>query len=835
MDHVAKIKRKRDLMQLRDLKEKMRTVLLQIAALDRSKSDPHDAPVSPQSPSINALYHALQSSIRLDLRIQFSAFLEEARRKDSILNPHPIMRVPVEIVKEIFEAAARVDPDAPLHLLDTCMAWKAIVLETPSIWKDIYIAVDDDDSLKALPASLLFSKAQKLDVMIIGTRAPCSVVDVLANEAHRIHTLEICLHKAAREPFRGLSKAPPDGLCSLSHLAVETHSVTQTGGAGPQTIQALKRVKQDENALDGNDLHLLQTLPMLSSLTSLVLHDVGIAGVTPLELLSLKSLRIVLQDSPALLQNLKCNALQTLDVILEDTSRDGWWDLLLSSLIYPQLIDLSLDATLDREKDDWSIPWELRSRSRLPTRESVTTLTIVLAFSDLKFIRPPDQRAEYLCGDLLDEFIGCFPFLSNLRLLHVPFFHSPFIWPVDQILLVLRKLELNVPGIVYDMPMPVIELPGLCELRYYGYVRPNATQLPRLRTPCLQYLEIMHHRVSVHPVHGQVNRHWTGHSRASIGSHNYSTSQNNSVKNFPVDIPEEKLPLNVIHQSLALRELRLYLGDPDRRDNIDFELTTFPELKRLYCSIFYLQLIDAPQLEELYLLWSANEETELFDMYPQGAKGQSILNRIKVLDIYSHANEEFYAASSGHKMKVDQWIPYLTSLRMIVFPRAWECVDDFIDALSRDPHICPALTTITSRLYPGSWISLCNCLEIRNHLSMRDRSVQAIHTLHFPSAMHRNIIGPLQNALSGEIAPPFVTIPLQPWVLRELLPERIAHWPPDTACIGCCRSGNTFKCESREFVGGVDCSRHRRQGVAINAYRRDISGYLEWKPMEMVN
>ena len=52
MDHAAKIKRKRDFMQLRDLKEKMRTVLLQIAALDRSKSDPHDSPVSPQPISI---------------------------------------------------------------------------------------------------------------------------------------------------------------------------------------------------------------------------------------------------------------------------------------------------------------------------------------------------------------------------------------------------------------------------------------------------------------------------------------------------------------------------------------------------------------------------------------------------------------------------------------------------------------------------------------------------------------------------------------------------------------------------------------------------------------
>jgi hypothetical protein len=149
-------------------------------------------------------------------------------------------------------------------------------------------------------------------------------------------------------------------------------------------------------------------------------------------------------------------------------------------------------------------------------------------------------------------------------------------------------------------------------------------------------------------------------------------------------------------------------------------------------------------------------------MYPQGTKVQSVLKNIKVLDIYSHANEEFHGASSGEKMKVNKWIPYLISLRVIVFPRAWGCVDDFIDALSRDPHICPALTTITSLSYPRSWTSLCNCLETRNHLSMRGRSVQTIHTLRFPSAVHRNISGPLQDALSGEFASPFIAIPLQP-------------------------------------------------------------------------
>jgi len=747
------------------------------------------------------------------------------------------MRAPVEIIKEIFDAAARADPDAPLHLVETCMAWRTIILETPSIWSNIHISVDDDDSLTALPASLLFSKSHKLDVTIVGTCAPGSVVDELAQDAHRIRTLEICLHKAAREPFRGLSTAPPDGLRSLSRLAVETHNVARTGEAGPKTIKALERIKQDQNALDATDLNLLQTLPMLSSLTSLVLHDVAIVDVPPLELLSLKSLRIVLQNSPALLQSLKCNALQTLDVVLEDTSRDGWWDLLRSSLIYPRLIDLSVDATLDREEDDWSTPWNFRSRSRLPTRESVTTLTIALAFSDWKYLWPPNEKAEYLCGDLLNEFIGCFPYLSDLQLLHVPFLHSPFIWPMEQILLVLQKLELNVPGIVFDMLMPVIELPRLCELRYYGFIRPDTTQLPSLRTPCLQYLEIMHHKRSTHPFLGQINRHWPGNNRRRISSE-YSTSLNNSVKDFPEDIPVVDPLLHVIHQSFALQELRLYLGEPLQKDGIHFQLTTFPVLKRLHCSIVHLHMIDAPQLEDLYLLLSTSQEIELFEKYPDKTRNHRTLNRLKVLDIYSRTKDELHGVSTTRTVSVDKWTPHLASLRMIIIPKLWRFIDTFVDALSREPYICPALTMITSLSYPRSWTSLCNCLEIRNHLSMRDRSVQAIHTLHFPSAVHQNISGPLQDALSGEFAAPLVVIPLQPWTLRELLPQVPKSVAPEqdlgATCLGCRESGNTFNCE-----GGTPrhryCPRHSGQGVAISAHRRDISGYLEWKPTETMN
>ena len=204
--------------------------------------------------------------------------------------------------------------------------------------------------------------------------------------------------------------------------------------------------------------------------------------------------------------------------------------------------------------------------------------------------------------------------------------------------------------------------------------------------------------------------------------------------------------------------------------------------------------------------------------------------------MFSLPEHQFLDISRTLKMNVNNWIPYLRTLRTIIFPRLWVCLNDFITTLSHDPHICPALTTITSFKYPTSWVSLRNCLEVRNHLSMRDRSIQAIHTLHFPSALHRNISGPLQDALSGEFGTPFVAIPLQPWTLGELLPQTpdgvAREQPPENACSGCHRSGNTFECEgwTRYSIKPAHRKCDRRllsEGVAITAYRRDISGYLE--------
>jgi len=49
-------------------------------------------------------------------------------------------------------------------------------------------------------------------------------------------------------------------------------------------------------------------------------------------------------------------------------------------------------------------------------------------------------------------------------------------------------------------------------------------------------------------------------------------------------------------------------------------------------------MIDAPQLEELYLLWSGSKEPGWFDTYPRDETAQIMLNQLRVLDIYGHAD-----------------------------------------------------------------------------------------------------------------------------------------------------------------------------------------------------
>jgi hypothetical protein len=782
------------------------------------------------------------------LKQEFNSLFVEARAIDRMINPHPMTRIPVDILCEIFEAAARADPDAPLLLTMTCEAWKRLVINTSKLWSDIRINVDNDDVLESLHLSLLLSKTWPLDIAITGVCASDEIVNRLTSHVHRIRALELSLHWEARVPFRVLGGTPPDGLSSLCRLAIESASYNENTYVPSK--HPLERASDNQNTINETDLFLIKSLPLLSSLSALVLHVPGIVNMDQLQLPRVERLRLVMKDSPMVLENLACSNLKNLDVVLDDTSREGWWDLLKKSLTYPRLESLAVDVTLDRLKNEWSKPWDSRKFKRLATQPIIRCVIVALSFSDRKYLSATgyEENAEYLCDDLLRELTESVPFMKELRLLHVPLLHAPFIWPSPEVLSNLQQLEVQVPAMVWDEYIPVIELPYLRDLRYYGLVTPETTQLPRLRTPSLEYLEIMHHRKAIHPVLGRVDRHWPNISRRQISCEKYSKSRHNTSKDFPTDEfipilqgPDKCLP--VIHQSLALRELRVHFGN--QGSGPQFTYTHFPELRALYCSHSILQLIDAPKLEELHLLWPGREEMLWLGSPPRAEQVQNMLRGLITLDLYSHFDPRFHEDPSGGppvgRIEVGEWMLCLHSLQTLIIGQRFASIHDLINCLWNDPTLCPSLTTIDCFEYPRRWSSLRDCIEKRNHLAMRDPSVHPILILRFPLAPHQNISDRLKESLSGEFAGPFVAVPLQPYALEELIqPDDKVEQRPEAWCRGCIRSGNGFQCLRSEmkdpkldhrYYTKWGCTRHwdrgPDRGATITAYNVQLSGYLE--------
>ena len=750
--------------------------------------------------------------------------------------------MPVEIVRAIFEAAARADPDATLLLTMTCEAWKRLVIETSKLWSDIRVNVSNDDMLETLHLSLLLSKNWPLDIVITGVRASDEIVNGLTPHVHRIRALELFLYREARVPFRVLGSTPPDGLSSLSRLAIESASYNENSHVPSK--HPLERANDDQNTINETDLFLIKSLPLLSSLSALVLHAPGVVNMDQLQLPRVESLRLVMKDSPMVLENLTCNHLKTLDIVLDDTSREGWWDLLAKSLTFPRLESLALDVTLDRAKSAWSKPWDSREFKRLTAQPIIKCVTVALSFSDRRYTFAEDQRgnAEYLCGDLLQELTESVPSMKELRLLHVPFLHAPFIWPSQEVLYNLQRLEMQVPAIVWEEYIPVVELPNLRDLRYYGNVS-QMTQLPRLRTPSLEYLEIMHHRMAIHPILVQVDRYWPKMSRRPISSILYDKSRANSSRDFP---PTESLPkrqgldlnLPIIHQSVALRELRLYLGNTMNVSQI--KRIDLPELRALHCSAFTLRLIIAPKLEELHLLWSGSFDAAECHGLPSNKSVTPTLQSITTLDIYSHFDPRVHEVSGyTGEMDFSAWMHCLHSLQTLILGLNLVSIDRVIDELLSNPMLCPRLTTLDCFGYPRQWAPLRDWIERRNHLAMQDTSIHPIRTLRFPLALHRNISNRLKESLSGEFAGPFVAVPLQPYAIEELIqPDDKVEECPMQCCFGCIRSGNVFEClipgmgddELNAHLGRC-CARHQNRGadrgVTITAYNVQLSGYLE--------
>jgi hypothetical protein len=105
----------------------------------------------------------------------------------------------------------------------------------------------------------------------------------------------------------------------------------------------------------------------------------------------------------------------------------------------PHLPSLGISCTgcyARSPKNEWSEPWDSQDFKRLPSQPIIRCVVVALSFSDREYLSAdgPEANAEYLCGDLLRELIESLPSLKELRLLHVPYLHAPFIWPSPEVL-----------------------------------------------------------------------------------------------------------------------------------------------------------------------------------------------------------------------------------------------------------------------------------------------------------------------------------------------------------------------------------------------------------------
>jgi len=775
-----------------------------------------------------------------ELKDQFDRLFDEAREQDRILNPHPITLLPVEILHEIFEWAGGADPDASLMLVETCSAWAAIVLDTPAMWCNINIDTDaDDEIIESLRLYLHCSKTLPLHITMRGRGALDGVTNELLPHTGRIRTLELRLSRKAKAAINIL-KGPEGGLASLSTLALEKFpGEVFLEYSTDEAVDPFTRARWRRSALDNLDLRVIAALPSLVHLRALVLHGVYHTVLAPLELPKLETLHLLLEWSPSLLQNFQCQALQSLHVTLEETNREGWWDLLLAALKFKKLDSLLLDVTLDRSKNDWHRPWDMLAYTRLPNHERISKLVVTLMFTDFQYLFD-GMKSEYLCGALLEQLVEGLPFLRELHLMHVPFLHAAWIWPSPETLYNLRRLEMNVPAIVCEDVGTVIELPHLEELLYYGLVDPQSCRLRDIRTPKPRYLELMHDIKNEHAF-GKTGREWNGIGRKLVADSEYGKRFGNSARDFPafIDEPLTLVHIPVLHESFRLVELRsAFRPSALRAPWATWSPIYAPDLKALHTQSWVLSIICSPNLEELYLYHCEEDEEKDFADIPlitgrnndDPTRPGLRLWRLKFLVLYPHVvtNLPLY------EFPVESWFPHLESVETLGLPNTETSgfsINNFPRTLCGNPRLLPNLTKIRSPRYPPSWLGLRDAIEVRSHLAMGDGNISALKTIEFPCQVHDYIAEPLQAVLSGRFGVPFRPIPDQPFAISELIPERSEPQYRIDRCDHCIRSGDIFSCLWSGDPSGHErrvCQRHLQDTwVAITGATSELSGYLQ--------
>ena len=262
-----------------------------------------------------------------------------------------------------------------------------------------------------------------------------------------------------------------------------------------------------------------------------------------------------------------------------------------------------------------------------------------------------------------------------------------------------------------------------------------------------------------------------------------------------------------------------------------------PVLKTLHTHSSVLRIICSPELEELHLYYCDEEETRDSAKIPliTGRNNNDPtlpglrLWRLKILVLYPRTVPRLTPLVNP---RVEPWFPHMESVETMGLPNIWHpapYIDHFSRVLCGNPRLFPSLAKVRSPNYPTSWSWLRDCIEVRNHLAMRDGRIHTLKTIEFPCQVHDNIAEPLQAVLSGRFGGRFRPIPDQPFAISELIPEGTKPEYPLDRCAHCISSGDVFSC-----LGMADrrersvCQRYWQDTwAAITGTTSELSGYLQ--------
>lgn len=678
------------------------------------------------------------------------------------LNPHPIHRLPLEILLKIFQQSSKEYTNTVLPILgNVCQAWQDVVVHSASLWTMITISDKNDADMICLSLSL--SQSLPLSVILRSeSELPSNQIynnlRLLDGQQHRIrHFLD----------FRGSSDRYLVGDssdlryeimdCPFSErpdwMEPRSDSATITI---PLTLQSLCAVSWSSD--------LKMCLPKMHSLTRLTMFNLSGWTFSPLYLPNLQSLTLKDLDGSSLLSLLLSLSSHCPIVSLKvyrwysEDHLNQFIQLVNIATLIPTLRDL--DLIINTGVID-------------PTK---TTQRIELRYSPVQTLRlaytvEPMRDLQVALDPLVIDILLNFP---RLRTLHLP---SQLRISVPSLKLavsgfeLLQKLQLSwgedegyglaqVPGFV-----PPVTLPKLLDLDLHGNADFVTDFMHTMIMPVLMSLRI-------------------DHSAIDQGDYlSYNPERHGaSISRFP--LPRFPIPTTSQLNILSIHFDAILLTD------------SFPQLKRLHITVRTFILlsrgIEAPCLEELSILQldariSSNQSLSLCPPYtfpklselaipldclhtladqdftPQLrhlhiSKSRTIipqpLSELASMKSLTRISFEPFSATPWPDMLTPlRHLPSLERIRLpVIDKRKTPFIDQLVADAASDSSVWLSLRIIeTTNEWPSDWIALFDFLKQRKRDSVLfDNAPAAIEMLVFPWEPYRSILSAMKLAMCGK-------------------------------------------------------------------------------------